>query len=92
MITSEVLSTAASVAIFISTFPQARQTFRTRLTRDLSLVNLIACVGGLSLWTSYAIVTWQPIFAIGDGVDMALWGTVLYFKVRNVWDKKDNWK
>lgn len=89
MLTAEILSTAASILIFASTFPQIRQTLRTRLTRDLSLVNLIMCVAGLSVWTTYAVYTFQPIFAIGDGVDMAMWATVLAIKVNNVVKKKE---
>lgn len=82
--TLAILSAAASILIFVSTFPQVRQTWKTKLTRDNNLWNLIFCVGGLAVWTTYAAVSFQWIFVIGDGVDMVLWGSVLFVKVQNV--------
>jgi uncharacterized protein with PQ loop repeat len=89
MIAAEILSSVASILIFCSTFPQMRQTLKTRLTRDLNLMNLIFCVSGLTVWTTYAAVTWQPIFVIGDGVDTAMWATVLVIKVTNVVKRRE---
>jgi uncharacterized protein with PQ loop repeat len=87
--TLAVLSGAASVLIWMSTGPQAYQTLKTRLTRDLSLMNLVFCVLGLSLWTAFAILIEQWIFMVGDGVDMAMWSSVLAVKVNNVIKKNE---
>ena len=45
---------------------------------------LSICVCGQITWTAYAIATHQPIFIIGEGVDMALWAVVLTIKLLNV--------
>lgn len=81
---AEILSAAASLLILSSTFPQAFQTMKTRMTRDISMKFLSICVCGQITWTAYAIATHQPIFIIGEGVDMALWAVVLTIKLLNV--------
>jgi len=45
---------------------------------------LFSNVIGLALWTTFAIMINQVIFAVGDGVDMAMWSSVLVVKVHNV--------
>ena len=81
---AEILSAVASLLILSSTFPQAFQTMKTRMTRDISMKFLSICVCGQIMWTTYAIVTHQPIFIIGEGVDMVLWAVVLTIKIFNV--------
>ena len=81
---AEILSAVASLLILSSTFPQAFQTMKTRMTRDISMKFLSICVCGQIMWTTYAIVTHQPIFIIGESVDMVLWAVVLTIKIFNV--------
>lgn len=80
----EVISAIASCLILSSTFPQFYQTVKTRLTRDLSIKFLFLCVSGQVAWVVYAVVTYQPVFIVGEGVDMGLWAAVLIIAVINV--------
>lgn len=86
---AQLLAGGASIAIWISTAPQMRYTIKKRTTRDNDFYNLVFCVGGLAIWTTYAAYTEQWIFAIGDGVDMSMWATVLAVKANNIYHKRD---
>ena len=81
---ADLLSAVASLLILSSTFPQAFHIMRARMTRDILMKFLSICVCGQKTWTTYVVVTHQPIFIIGEGVDVALWSVVLAIKLFNV--------
>lgn len=79
----EIIAAIATAIILSSTFPQVYKTVKTRKTDDISLNFLSICVAGQLVWTLYAINESLLIFIIGEGLDAALWGVVLFIKIYN---------
>ena len=85
----DIMAAIATVIILSSTIPQVYKTVRTRSTEDISRNFLAICVAGQFVWTLWAINESLIIFVIGEGLDAALWGIVLYIKICNDIKKRE---
>jgi MtN3 and saliva related transmembrane protein len=73
------------IAAVLTTFafvPQVIRAWRTRSTRDISLVTFIAFTVGIVLWLTYgALIRDLPLLA-ANAVSLLFAATILYFKLR----------
>jgi hypothetical protein len=35
-------------------------------------------------WVIYSVVVWNPVFIIGEGIDMVMWSVILAIAVINI--------
>ena len=78
----ELLGYVAGILVVISLLPQTIKSWRTKLTRDLSLWRYIIYVIGLVLWVTYAIIIENGPVAVMNGVGLALALSILYLKIK----------
>ena len=72
----------AALLTTLAFLPQAIKVWRTRSTKDISLLTFIAFCVGVVLWLSYGILTQDlPLIAVNSAT-LALAGTILVFKLR----------
>jgi MtN3 and saliva related transmembrane protein len=78
----EVIGYAAAALTAVAFLPQVLKTIKTRQTRDLSLVTLIAQCTGVALYVAYAIYLRALPMILGNIVTLALMGTLLVYKLQ----------
>ncbi len=81
MIWIDVLGYAAGILVVISLLPQAIKSWRTKLTRDVSLWRYIIYVIGLILWITYAVLIKNGPVGVMNGIGLAL--SILYLKIKH---------
>lgn len=69
-----------STAAFV---PQVVKTWRTRSTKDISLVMFLVLVTGIILWLAYGIVIQDIPLIVANGVTLLLAGTILVLKLKH---------
>ncbi len=72
----------AGFLVVISLLPQTIKTWKTKLTRDISLWRYIIYVIGLILWITYAILTKNGPVAVTNSVGLILALIILGLKIR----------
>jgi len=72
----------AALSMWFSTSRQMIYAIRTKKTRDNVWDALVPNFVGCVLYSLYAYITWQPMFFIGDAVDGAMIGVILFIKFR----------
>ena len=73
-------------AAFCSTtafVPQVVKTWRTRSTKDISLVMFLVLVTGLILWLAYGIIIEDIPLIAANAVTLVFAGTILFFKLKH---------
>ena len=78
----DLLGYTAGVLVVISLLPQTIKSWKTKLTRDLSLWRYIIYVIGLTLWIIYAIIIQNGPVAIMNSLGLLLALSILYLKIR----------
>jgi MtN3 and saliva related transmembrane protein len=78
-----VLGYAAGVLTTGSCLPQVVKSVRSRSLHDLSLLMLLMLVVGVLFWVIYGFRLHDWPIVASNGVSFALWGAVLYLKLRN---------
>ena len=79
----EIMGYMAGILVVISLLPQTIKSWKTRLTRDLSLWRYIIYAIGLVLWISYAIIIKNGPVAVMNSVGLVLALSILYLKLRH---------
>lgn len=74
------LAAFCSTAAFV---PQVLKTWKTRSTKDISLVMFLVLVTGIVLWLVYGVAIQDIPLIVANCITLALAGTILYFKVRH---------
>lgn len=82
MNTFDVLGYIAGLLVVISLVPQAVKSWRTKLTRDISLWRYIIYSIGLVLWIVYAALIHNGPVALMNSVGLALALGILFLKIR----------
>lgn len=82
MSAQEWIGGAAATLTTCSFIPQALRVWRTKHTKDISLLMYTLFTIGVALWLAYGILlaSWPIILA--NGITLLLAGTVLVFKLR----------
>lgn len=79
----DLLGYFAGVLVVISLLPQVIKSWKTKLTRDISLWRYIIYVIGLILWVLYAITIGNGPVGIMNGIGLVLATSILYLKIRH---------
>jgi MtN3 and saliva related transmembrane protein len=82
MIYIDILGYMAGLLVVISLLPQTIKSWRTKLTRDLSLWRYIIYSAGLILWIAYSIIIKNGPIAVMNSIGLALALSVLYLKIK----------
>ncbi len=72
----------AALLTTLAFLPQAIKVWRTRSTKDISLLTFITFCVGVVLWLSYGILTQDLPLIAANGATLVLAGTILVFKLR----------
>lgn len=67
----------------IAFLPQVVKTWRTRSTKDLSLIMFLTLVVGIVLWLIYGMIIQDIPLIAANGVTLVLAGTILFFKLKH---------
>lgn len=79
----DVLGYVAGILVVISLLPQVIKSWKTKLTRDISLWRYIIYVTGLVLWITYAIIIKNGPVAVTNGLGLILAVSILYLKLKH---------
>lgn len=74
------------LAAFCSTtafLPQVVKTWRTRSTKDISLVMFTVLIVGILLWLTYGIIIRDIPLIVANAVTLVFAGTILFFKLKH---------
>lgn len=82
MNTAELIGYAAAVITTASFLPQLARAWKTRKTKDVSLLMLIALSSGIILWLIYGIMIGKMPIIAANAVTLVLVGAVLALKIR----------
>lgn len=74
------LAALCSTAAFV---PQVVKTWRTRSTKDISLVMFIVLIMGILLWLAYGIIIQDIPLIVANSVTLLFAGTILFFKLKH---------
>lgn len=72
----------AGTLVVISLLPQAIKSWKTKSTKDISLLRYIVYITGLILWIIYAIIIHNNPVAIMNSVGLVLASSILYLKIK----------
>ena len=78
----DILGYLAGCLVVASLLPQIAKSWRTKSTRDISLIRYIIYVLGLVLWISYAIAIQNLPVAVMNGIGLILATSILYLKIK----------
>ena len=79
---TEYLGYAAGILTTLAFLPQAVRMFRTRQTRDISMLWAFAMNLGIVLWLFYGIVKNDLPIVAANSITLVLLIIILYYKVR----------
>ncbi len=82
MKTVDILGYTAGSLVVLSLLPQVIKSWKTKLTRDISLLRYIVYVIGLILWAIYGIIIQNGPLAVMNTMGLVLASSILYLKVR----------
>lgn len=74
------LAAFCSTAAFL---PQVVKTWRTRSTKDISLVMFTVLVIGILLWLTYGIIIRDIPLIVANTLTLVFAGTILFFKLKH---------
>ena len=77
------VGTAAGTLTTAAFIPQAVKTWRSRSTRDISLVMWLAFTLGVALWTIYGLMAESWPILIANAITLLLAGAILRIKLAN---------
>lgn len=78
----DILGYLAGTLCVASLIPQTLKSWKTKLTRDLSLTRYIMYTIGLTLWTIYGILIQNGPLIIMNSLAIVLAGSILFLKIR----------
>jgi len=74
------LAAFCSTAAFL---PQVVKTWRTRSTKDISLVMFTVLIIGILLWLIYGIIIRDIPLIVANAITLVFAGTILFFKLKH---------
>lgn len=77
----EVLQLVGGLILSFGSIPQIEQIVRTKSAKDLNLATLLSLIVGMSMMEIYAIHENVTMFAITNGISLALATTQLILKI-----------
>jgi MtN3 and saliva related transmembrane protein len=74
---------AAATCTTLAYVPQVLKAWRTRSTKDVSLVMFLLMVIGMTCWLIYGLMLGDPPLILANAVTLALASVVLVLKLRH---------
>ncbi len=74
---------AAAFCTTVAFLPQVIKTWRTRSTKDISLVMFLVFTTGIFLWLVYGVLLRDMPLIVANGTTFVLSATILYLKLRH---------
>jgi MtN3 and saliva related transmembrane protein len=81
---ADAIGSIAGTLTTLAFLPQVIKTWRSRSTRDISLVMFLAFCTGVVLWLIYGLMTQAWPVIIANAVTLVLAGFILAMKLRDV--------
>jgi MtN3 and saliva related transmembrane protein len=78
------IGTLAACCTTISYFPQLKKCWRTGETGDLALGMFLTLFAGIVLWVAYGVMRGDPVVIIANAVSLVLLAGILFFKIREM--------
>lgn len=72
----------AGFLILISIIPQIIKSWKTKSTKDISLLRYLIYVGGVIMWLVYGILLNNWPMIIANSINFCLAGSILYLKFK----------
>jgi len=82
MIYVDILGYVAGILVVISLLPQAIKSWKTKSTKDISLIRYVIYVTGLILWITYAIIIGNGPVALMNIIGLILAISILGLKLK----------
>lgn len=76
------LNLLGTIGFILCLMPQLARTLRRRRADDLSLPFLVLVLASSACILPYMLNEGNRVFAVAQAVNLLVWGTVLYFKLR----------
>ena len=76
------LGIVAGIITTVSFLPQVIKTWKTRHTKDISLVMFSSLVFGMALWMIYGILKDDVPIVLANAVTIGLASIILFFKIK----------
>ncbi|MGZ6004571.1 MAG: SemiSWEET family sugar transporter [Candidatus Saccharimonadales bacterium] len=77
-----VIGISAESLLIISQLPQIYKSFKTKSTKDLSLLTILCVLAGLVLWLAYGLLKPDFVIVSANGLSLLTFGVVLYAKLK----------
>jgi len=77
------LGYVAGALVVLSLLPQVIKSWKTKLTRDISLSRYVIYVIGLVLWIAYAFIIENGPVGVMNAIGLVLALSILYLKIRH---------
>ncbi len=78
----DLLGYFAGILVVISLLPQVIKSWKTKLTRDISLMRYIVYAVGLVLWIVYALVVKNGPVAVMNSIGLIFALIILFLKLK----------
>ncbi len=82
MIPPDIFGYLGGFLVTVSLIPQVIKTWKTKLTRDLSLSRYIMYVIGIIFWTIYGVLIENGPVTIMNGISLFIASSILYMKIK----------
>jgi MtN3 and saliva related transmembrane protein len=82
MSVQQLIGGVAAIFTTCSFIPQVWRVWRTRHTKDISLLMYTFFTAGVALWLAYGVLLGSWPIIIANGITLVLAGTVLVLKIR----------
>jgi MtN3 and saliva related transmembrane protein len=82
MLWTDILGYIAGILVVISLLPQVIKSWKTKSTKDISLLRYVIYVTGLILWIIYALIINNGPVAVMNSVGLILALSILFLKLK----------
>lgn len=82
MVYIDILGYIAGILVVISLLPQVIKSWKTKSTKDISLLRYIVYVIGLILWIAYALIIKNIPVGLMNSIGLVLATSILYLKIK----------
>ncbi|OGY88052.1 MAG: hypothetical protein A2233_04670 [Candidatus Kerfeldbacteria bacterium RIFOXYA2_FULL_38_24] len=79
----DLLGYVAGILVVSSLLPQTIKSWKTKSTKDLSLLRYIIYVIGIILWLTYGIIIKNGPMLLMNSIALILASSILYLKIRH---------
>jgi MtN3 and saliva related transmembrane protein len=78
----DIIGYSAGLLILVSIVPQIIKSWKTKSTKDISLLRYIIYILGIILWLTYGIILANGPMIITNSINLCLASSILYLKLK----------